>query len=173
MRPGKFLTWGLLILFAMAIRSTAWSQTQVGPFEITGYYQYTIDPSTGHVNPNNTTCLLGPCSPGLQRRGGKPDFLLMRHFLDLNIFGKFNENWSATFEPRFQYDMTKSVDNHFRQYDSFPHSFKGNGNLLEVGGNDFNAELRQAYVDYKNGNLWLRIGKQQIAWGEALRLPFL
>ena len=173
MRPGKFLTWGLLILFAMAIRSTAWSQTQVGPFEITGYYQYTIDPSTGHVNPNNTTCLLGPCSPGLQRRGGKPDFLLMRHFLDLNIFGKFNENWSATFEPRFQYDMTKSVDNHFRQYDSFPHSFKGNGNLLEVGGNDFNAELRQAYVDYKNGNLWLRIGKQQIAWGEALGLRVL
>ena len=184
MRQGKLLIWGLLILFAMAIPSAAWAQTTIGPFEITGYYQYTINPATEHANRNNFTCLsfiAGPggtparlsCPPGLQRKAGKPDFLLMRQMLDLNIFGKFNENWSVTLEPRLIFDMTKIADSHFRQYDSFPTKFSGSGNLLEGGGNDFNAELRQAYLDYREGNWWLRIGKQQIAWGEALGLRVL
>jgi hypothetical protein len=97
----------------------------------------------------------------------------MRQFLDINIFGKLNENWSVNLEPRFILDMTKYVDTHYRQYDSFAKSFAGNGNLLEVGGNDFGASLNQAYVDYKKGNVWLRMGKQQIAWGEALGLRVL
>lgn len=185
MRQGKLLTWGLLILFAVAIRSTAWGQyTTLGPFEITGFYQYTINPATEHANRNNFRCLsfiAGPggtpaqfnCPPGLQKKGGKPDFLLMRQLLDLNIYGKFSENFSVTFEPRLIFDMTKISDNHFRQYDSFPRKFSGSGTLLEVGGNDFAAELREAYFDYKEGNWWLRVGKQQIAWGEALGLRVL
>src|SRR5205823_5854800 len=38
MRRGKFLSSMLLIFFAVAIRSTAWGQFNVGPFEITGFY---------------------------------------------------------------------------------------------------------------------------------------
>lgn len=173
MRQRTVLSCGLIILFVTAIQSAAWGQHTVGPFEITGYYQYTINPSTGHSNPNNFACLLGRCSPGLQKKGGAPDFLLMRQFLDLNVYGKFSENLSLTFQPRFIHDMTKSVDNHFRQYDSFPRNFSGQANLLEAGGKDFNAELRQIYLDYRRGNWWLRLGKQQIAWGEALGLRVL
>lgn len=178
MRQRKLLIWGLLILFAVAIRSTAWGQYRIGDFEITGFYQYTINPATEHANPNNSACLsfiVGPfsCPPGLQKKAGKPDFLLMRQFLDLNIYGKLSENFSVTLQPRFFHDMTKSADNHFRQYDSFPRDFSGSGSLLEGGGKDFNAELRQAYMDYREGNLWLRIGKQQIAWGEAIALRVL
>ena len=178
MRRGKFLSSMLLIFFAVAIRSTAWGQFNVGPFEITGFYQYTVDTPTEHANPNNFACLsfiVGPfkCSPGLQKRGGKPDFLLMRQLLDVNIFGKFNENWSATFEPRLFFDMTKIADNHFRQYESLPTPFAGSGWMLRGGGNDFKAEMWQAYTDYRSGNWWVRLGKQQIAWGEALGLRVL
>jgi hypothetical protein len=173
MQQGKLLTWVLFILASLALQTAAWGQYRIGDFEITGAYQFTINPSTGHANPNNFNCVTGPCSPGLQRKGGAPDFLLMRQFLDLNIYGKLSENWSVTFQPRFFHDMTKSADNHFRQYDSFPRNFEGHGNLLEAGGKDFNAELRQLYLDYKEGNLWLRMGKQQIAWGEALGLRVL
>ena len=168
MRQGKLLSWGLLIFFVMAIRSTAWGQQTIGPFEITGFYQYTINPATEHANPNNFACLLGPCYPGLQKKSGKPDFLLMRQLLDLNIYGKFNENWSVTLEPRLFFDMTKIADNHFRQYESLPDRFPGNGWMLRGGGNDFKAEMWQAYTDYRSGGLWIRLGKQQIAWGEAL-----
>ena len=178
MRQGKLLTCGLLILFAMAIGSTTWSQTQIGPFEITGFYQYTINPATEHANPNNFTCLsfiVGPfrCSPGLQKKGGKPDFLLMRQLLDVNIFGKFNEDWSVKLQPRLFFDMTKIADNHFRQYESLPTSFPGSGSMLRGGGNDFKAEMSQAYIDYRSGPLWVRTGKQQIAWGEAIALRVL
>lgn len=178
MRQRKLLTCGLLISLVAAVHSTAWGQYTIGPFEITGFYQYTINPATEHSNKNNFTCLsvnVGPvsCPPGLQRKSGKPDFLLMRQFLDLNIYGKFSENWSATFEPRFFHDITKSVDNHFRQYESLPAPFSGNGWMLRGGGNDFKAEMWQAYTDYRSGNWWLRLGKQQIAWGEALGLRVL
>ena len=173
MRQGKLLMWGVLFLLSVALPSNVWSQFTVGPFEVTGYYQYTINPSTGHSNPNNFACAFGPCSPGLQKKGGAPDFLLMRQMLDLNIYGKFSEKFSMTLQPRFAHDLTKTVDDHFRQYRSFPRNFRGSENLLEAGGKDFAAELRQAYFDYKDGDLWLRIGKQQIAWGEALGLRVL
>lgn len=45
--------------------------------------------------------------------------------------------------------------------------------MLRSGGKDFRAELWQAYVDYRSGNLWLRMGKQSIAWGEAVALRVL
>src|SRR5437870_2749235 len=178
MQQAKLLIWGLIILFATTIQSTAWSQYTIGPFEITGFYQYTVNTPTKHANPNNFACFsfivgLFKCSPGLQKKRGKPDFLLMRQLLDVNIFGKFNENWSVTFEPRLFFDMTKIVDNHFRQYESLPDRFPGNGWMLRGGGNDFKAEMWQAYGDYRSGNWWVRLGKQQIAWGEALGLRVL
>jgi hypothetical protein len=173
MRQGKLFTCGLIALVLVAAQSTAWSQTTIGPFEITGFYQYTINPATEGANPNNFACLVGTCRPGLQQRAGKPDFLLMRQLLDLNIFGKFSENWSVTLEPRFFFDMTKIADSHFRQYQSLPAPFPGNGWMLRGGGNDFQAEMWQAYADYRSGNWWVRVGKQQIAWGEALGLRVL
>lgn len=183
MRQAKLVLCELLaLLIIFAAQSVAWAQKAenftIGPFEITGFYQFYVDTPTEHHNPNNTSCLsfiIGPfqCSPGLQKEGGKPNLLLMRQLLDLNIFGKFNENWSVTFEPRFFFDMTKIADDHFRQYESLPAPFTGNGWMLRGGGNDFKAEMWQAYVDYRSGNWWVRTGKQQIAWGEAIALRVL
>jgi len=48
-------------------------------------------------------------------------------------------------------------------------SFYGNrGNLLEVNSNSFLVDLPALYLDYNKGGLWIRMGQQQIAWGEAL-----
>ena len=118
MRLCKILACATVFAMAGLISETARAQFNVGPFEITGFYQYTVDVPTEHANPNNSACLsfiVGPfqCSPGLQKKGGKPDLLLMRQLVDLNIFGKFNENWSVTFEPRLFFDMTKIADDHF------------------------------------------------------------
>lgn len=179
MRTGKFFTWMLPILFAISIASTASAQYRVGPFEITGFYQFTSDVPVDSSNPNNSTCLsfvVGQyhCPSTLQKRGGKPNFLLLRQLLDVNIFGKFNENWSLTAEPRFFFDMTKIGDpEHLRQYQSLPTRFDGSSAMLRGGGNDFKAEMWQIYTDYRNAGWWVRLGKQQIAWGEALGLRVL
>jgi len=178
MRISKVLAWATAFALTVLLGGTAGAQFNVGPFEITGFYQFTVDTPTEHANPNNSSCLsfiVGAfqCSPGLQKKGGKPDLLLMRQLLDLNIYGKLSESWSVTFEPRLFFDMTKIADNHFRQYESLPAPFSGNGWMLRGGGNDFKAEMWQAYTDYRNGSWWVRLGKQQIAWGEALGLRVL
>jgi hypothetical protein len=153
------------LLLALGLCGPAAAQTQVGPFEITGYYQLSANPSSGHINPNNF---------GLLDRPGAPNFLLLRQLLDLRVYGKFDDSWSVFFQPRFFHDITKSADARLPQYESLPAKFSGgDGVLVRGGGKDFKAELWQAYTDYRKGNLWLRLGKQSIAWGEAVALRVL
>ena len=40
--------------------------------------------------------------------------------------------------------------------------------IFEVCDDDFMIDLPSAYLDYSKDNLWVRIGNQQIAWGEAV-----
>ncbi len=89
------------LFVTLGLHSGAAAQTQIGPFEITGYYQFTANPATGHTNPNNYGLLDPP---------GVPNFLLLRQLLDLRVFGKFNDNWTAFFQPRLFHDITKSAD---------------------------------------------------------------
>ncbi len=44
----------------------------------------------------------------------------------------------------------------------------GYGSALENNGQDYMLDLPAFYLDYNKGPLWLRVGNQQIAWGEAL-----
>jgi hypothetical protein len=68
-------------LFGITIQSSTYGQTRIGNFEITGFYQYTINPATEHANRNNFRCLsfiAGPggtpaqfnCPPGADASGG-------------------------------------------------------------------------------------------------------
>jgi len=57
-----------------------------------------------------------------------------------------------------------------------PNNFKVNmagvngdcGNRLEMCDDNYMIDLPSAYLDYQDGPLWVRIGQQQIAWGEAI-----
>ena len=163
---GGLSPWVFAATFLILVtpRFTA-AQIRLGSFEITGFYQISANPSSGHINPNNL---------GLLDRPGAPNFLLLRQLLDLRIYSQFDENWSAFVQPRLFHDITKSADSRLRQYESLPADFSGgNGVLLRTGGKDVKAELWQAYVDYRKGNLWVRLGKQSIAWGEAVALRVL
>jgi hypothetical protein len=42
------------------------------------------------------------------------------------------------------------------------------GNRLEICDRNYMIDLPSAYLDYTNGPLWVRVGQQQIAWGEAI-----
>ena len=44
----------------------------------------------------------------------------------------------------------------------------GYGSALENNEEDYMLDLPAFYLDYNKGPLWLRVGNQQIAWGEAL-----
>lgn len=53
--------------------------------------------------------------------------------------------------------------------DAFAQDLRGDrGNLLELNSPDFLVDIPALYFDYNKGPLWVRVGQQQIAWGEAL-----
>lgn len=64
---------------------------------------------------------------------------------------------------KIDHDLNDSID--LFGGDEYP----GNGWLLATtGGSNVLADVAQAYVDIRDGPWWLRIGKQQIAWGESI-----
>ena len=57
------------------------------------------------------------------------------------------------------------VGDHFTQKGMFHGDA---GNILEVSGGDLLLDFPALYFDYNDGPLWIRVGQQTIAWGEAL-----
>ena len=155
----------LTIAGVMGVAGSARAQLNYGPLAITGYYQTIISaPPTEGINPNNV---------GLQAEPGKPNFLLGNQYLNVSLLYSLSDDVRLYLEPHFYHDFTKSIDDHYLQYESFPRNFDGNGWMLRAGGNDAMAELNQAYLDYHHGRLAIRVGKQSIAWGEAAGVQVL
>ena len=51
----------------------------------------------------------------------------------------------------------------------FESPFRGDcATRLEVCGKDYMVDLPSFYFDYNSGPFWLRVGNQQIAWGESI-----
>ncbi len=42
--------------------------------------------------------------------------------------------------------------------------------MLQKSGDNWIVDIPQLYIDYRPGPFWVRVGKQQIAWAEALLL---
>lgn len=158
----------MALLFMWASETAALAQYSLGPVQVTGFYRDTLYLGTDHKNPNNLN---------LVRNGRKPDILLGQQFIDLALYWPVDEHWSLFFEPRLYHNFTDPLESGFshtfRAYDAFPRQFAGNGLLARVGSREFMAEADQAYVDYRNGPLWIRAGKQSIAWGEAIGVQIL
>jgi hypothetical protein len=90
--------------------------------------------------------------------------------LELNLDGKLSETWSAHVKLRGIFDEIGQVEKSFKGRNLYRQEFYSSphGTPLEAAGKDWMADLPAAYLDFNNGPLWLRLGNQQIAWGEAL-----
>ena len=86
---------------------------------------------------------------------------------NLSGFVKFR----GYYQPDVFDDVHKSgfVDGDAGKPDLFgvPHHGK-EATYLSVSDNDYMLDIPALYLDYAKGPLWVRIGQQQIAWGEAL-----
>lgn len=76
----------------------------------------------------------------------------------LSETGKLSDNASFKVSGRFYYDAAYDIT------DNFPESVESD--------QEKEVELRDTYIDYSNGPFDLRMGKQQIVWGEAVGLFF-
>ncbi|MDR2837200.1 MAG: hypothetical protein LBV49_01310 [Azonexus sp.] len=134
------------------------------------------NPYNGVARPNAG---LGPLlAPGiapdtLQRpASGKKDadYNLFATRLELNLDGQLTENWAAHFKLRGFADLVGKVDDAFDNQNIFAQRWgaRRNGGGLGMARKDWMLDLPIAYLDYSDGPLWLRLGNQQIAWGEAM-----
>ena len=95
------------------------------------------------------------------------DWGLMATRAELDFQIRLSDNWDGFVKLRAFYDHSVYDDHKGTNYFEVP--LHGDcGTALEICGDDYMIDLPSAYLDYSNGPLWLRIGNQQIAWGEAL-----
>ncbi|MES2262574.1 MAG: DUF1302 family protein [Pseudomonadota bacterium] len=90
--------------------------------------------------------------------------------LELNADGKLDENWDAHVKVRGIMDQLPYADSAFKGIDLYRQPMRGSGagTALEISGRRSMLDLPAAYLDYHDGPWWVRVGNQQIAWGEAI-----
>lgn len=150
-----------------------------------------LDPGDGSLN---GLCALGHCV-GTDRSNitaQEPDWTQWATRMEIDVQGRLTENLSMYMKLRGyaenpQHDFLRSYDyfgkagvngvdhpetaifgqgarNVFRNTPLDD----GYGSALENNGQDYMLDLPALYLDYNSGPVWLRVGNQQIAWGEAL-----
>lgn len=98
------------------------------------------------------------------------DFNLFATRAELNLDGKVSDNLEAHFKLRGYSDQVGKVEDAFKSKNIFEQTYGDgkSGGTLGAAGKSWMVDLPNAYLDYSSGPLWLRLGNQQIAWGEAL-----
>lgn len=122
---------------------------------------------------------LGPLlAPGLspetlgrtEHRKKSNTFNMLATRLELSLDGRLTDDLAAHFKLRGYYDGVGQVESAFRNENIFEQEFNGRrgGTPLEVARKDWMLDIPAAYIDYSKGPLWMRLGNQQIAWGESI-----
>lgn len=88
-----------------------------------------------------------------------------KNTFDLETEYKISENWTFFFHPRYFYDFAYDLrDDYNSNFDR---------NQFKMGHTQRTQWLRDCYLDFTSDKLDIRIGKQQVVWGQADGLPFL
>ena len=89
---------------------------------------------------------------------------------EVNFDGKLSDTFAVHVKLRGYSDLVGDVDSAFKDVNLFEQQFRGShgGTVTELAGKQWTLDLPAAYLDYNNGPLWLRLGNQQIAWGDAI-----
>jgi Protein of unknown function (DUF1302) len=172
-----------LLLSASLLRAADWQVTGLLREEVAAPLDNQVNPQNQQGNVFNGVAVpntgLGPVlAPGaspatLVRPASNEKHNTWNMFatrLEVSVDGKMAEDWAAHFKLRGYTDQVGHIDNAFENVDLFrePLRASGNGAMLELARKDWMLDLPAAYVDYNHGPLWVRVGNQQVAWGEAI-----
>ena len=95
------------------------------------------------------------------------DWNLMATRVELDMNVNISNDWTAFVRLRGFFD-----NNIYKDYENpshFESQFWGDcGTVVEICDENYMVDLPSAYLDYSHGPVWLRIGNQQIAWGESI-----
>ncbi len=87
---------------------------------------------------------------------------------------KPNDTFNLFSKVKMLWDQTAGLDDKLQAYDAFPLATPRYGSYLRAtNDNAVDVEMSDLYADLSIGNLWLRLGKQQIVWGEVVAARIL
>jgi hypothetical protein len=146
------------------------AQAEEGRFSYSGFARTQAAYSLKHDNPNNRALGL----PADQ------DFNLIKAFLvtDLEYNQPFEagapvDNVRLFTRWRINKDLTEDWSGGIGDYNAFPLSYRNDGTLARAESESTAFELWEAFADIRAGRNSVRIGRQNIVWGEADALRLL
>ncbi len=153
----------LPILFLGVVEAKA--EIKLGDtLSVTGYLRHELAVHTGKMNPNNTVI-------------GQKDnntINLSRSFFQTEWAYNPNETFNVFSKVKVISDQTQGLDSKLNDYDAFPlATARYGGYLRATNDREFDVEMSELYADLNLGNLWFRLGKQQIVWGEMVSARIL
>jgi len=149
----------LVILLGPGLRPVK-AETEIWGDKLTvaGFLRYEMAIHITHKNPNNPS------------QDDNNWLNLSRAFFqtewEFKPFDEYRDNFKLYSKIRLIHDQTEEFDSNLNKYDAFPRTAPSE---LQIGGNDeYQFEVWELYSEIDVGNLWLRIGRQQIVWGEMI-----
>ena len=152
--------WPLVFLFFFVSAMEAGADIMLtDELSVTGFLRYELAVHTAGKNPNNA--LLG--------QEDNNSINLSRTFFQTEWTYRPNDLFKLFAKMRLIGDHTQAMDSSLNDYNAFPLSTPRYGSYLRATDDDeFNAEMSELYADVSPRNLWVRLGKQQIVWGEMI-----
>ncbi|MBN1545676.1 MAG: hypothetical protein JW902_03360 [Syntrophaceae bacterium] len=160
----KKLLIALIGLFMMlAWGGSAWAMDFGNNFSMNGWIRHQIAYSVGHANPYN---VLGANADGDAER---INVKMFNTAVQLKPLYYFNDDVSVFARFRAAIDNVAETD-YPGNVDLFPRSYDGD---LNLNGDDWEIGLKELYADFDSRYVWLRLGKQQVSWGQSDGLRLL
>ena len=156
---------GLVLLSATSIAIGA--ELLNGDLQVTGFVRaQTAISTTSDKNTANTQLGLSD----------NPDYNLNRVWgvVDLDYHptmkrGGAFDDFRVFSRIKLAYDLTEDLSGGIDEYDAFPlsNNLKDRGTTMSASNDTASAEIWELFADFKKGNLWARLGRQNIVWGES------
>lgn len=125
-----------------------------------GFLRSQYDFNVGHKNP----ALLGA-----KLIDDKLDSNLFRTMLQVELKYTPTDTFNFYTKIRAINDSTQEVNSDNPEYNAFPTKFDNDWTLLRVSSDHNALEVWELYTNINLGkNLWLRLGRQQVVWGEMI-----
>lgn len=177
---GKGKTWLFVGLFLFVGVTGARAEIELWgeKLTLTGFVRHQLVYNIGEKNPYNTNPNALAVPPGSDTgydvQDSKNWCNLSRTWLISELNFKPNDIFRVYTKARFIWDQTTNLDGDLYDYDAITLSTAHYGSTLRLGhDNHATAEIWEIYGDIDIGNLWCRVGKQQIVWGEMISARIL
>jgi hypothetical protein len=160
LKMGK--TWLIVFLFLIVGVTNARADIELTDnLTIFGFLRQTATMSMGT---NNPTLEAYQAVNG----GKKPDFNLIRTLLQIELNYQPTEIFRLYMKTRATHDQTYMWQSDLGSYNTTPWTYEHHGSDLKTGYSEdsFMAEIWEVWANIETDLWWIRLGKQQIAWGD-------